>query len=87
MLRVLGFKFGIITLILDVLKGALPTYIALKYGNLFTDPINNGIIVGIFAIFGHTFSLVLKDERREGCVFDLWECFPYCRLWLFYTQR
>lgn len=58
--RVLGIKYGILTLVLDVLKGAIPTYLALKYGDLMSDSLNNGILVGIISILGHTFSIFLK---------------------------
>ena len=63
--RVLGAKLGILTLILDISKGAIP--VALSFfmkvdllenmtGISSLDP----IMVGIFAIIGHSFSLFMK---------------------------
>ena len=63
--RVLGAKLGIFTLILDILKGALPTYLGIVLGaNLLTritgiDKLDI-IVIGMAAILGHTFSLFLK---------------------------
>ncbi|VWL85437.1 glycerol-3-phosphate 1-O-acyltransferase PlsY [Oceanivirga miroungae] len=52
--RVLGYKIGLATLVLDVSKGFIPTYIASLY-----DP-NLAILVGLFAILGHVFPIYLK---------------------------
>ena len=63
--RVLGPKLGIFTLILDILKGALPTYLGIVLGaDLLTRMTGidklDVIVIGMAAILGHTFSLFLK---------------------------
>lgn len=67
--RVLGAKLGMLVLVLDVLKGIIPTYLALGIktlenmtGIIGIDP----IIVGIVAILGHTFSVFLKFKGGKG---------------------
>ena len=69
--RVLGAKLGIFTLILDILKGALPTYLGIVLGaNLVTritgiDKLDI-IVIGMAAILGHTFSLFLKFKGGKA---------------------
>ena len=69
--RVLGPKLGIFTLILDILKGALPTYLGIVLGaNLLTritgiDKLDI-IIISMAAILGHTFSLFLKFKGGKA---------------------
>ena len=69
--RVLGAKLGIFTLILDILKGALPTYLGIVLGaNLLTritgiDKLDI-IVIGMAAILGHTFSLFLKFKGGKA---------------------
>ena len=69
--RVLGPKLGIFTLILDILKGALPTYLGIVLGaNLLSrmtgiDKLDI-ITIGMAAILGHTFSLFLKFKGGKA---------------------
>ena len=69
--RVLGAKLGIFTLILDILKGALPTYLGIVLGaDLLTrmtgiDKLDI-IVIGMAAILGHTFSLFLKFKGGKA---------------------
>lgn len=69
--RVLGAKLGILTLILDISKGAIP--VALSFfmkadllenmtGISSLDP----IMVGIFAIIGHSFSLFMEFKGGKA---------------------
>ena len=69
--RVLGAKLGILTLMLDISKGAIP--VALSFfmkadllenmtGISSLDP----IMVGIFAIIGHSFSLFMKFKGGKA---------------------
>ena len=69
--RVLGPKLGIFTLILDILKGALPTYLGIVLGaNLLTRMTGidklDVIVIGMAAILGHTFSLFLKFKGGKA---------------------
>ena len=69
--RVLGPKLGIFTLILDILKGALPTYLGIVLGADLLTRITgidklDVIVIGMAAIFGHTFSLFLKFKGGKA---------------------
>ena len=69
--RVLGPKLGVFTLILDILKGALPTYLGIVLGaNLLTRAAGidklDIIVIGMAAILGHTFSLFLKFKGGKA---------------------
>lgn len=58
--RVLGYKYGFMTLVLDVLKGAIPTYIGYKMGA------NLGIYAAICAIIGHSYSIFLNFKGGKA---------------------
>lgn len=60
--RVLGAKLGILTLILDISKGAIPTLIA----TMLLDSSINVILVGICAILGHSFSIFMKFKGGKA---------------------
>lgn len=51
-IRVMGRKAGIIVGIIDLLKGAVPTYLAFLYGG---DLL--GIVAGSSAVIGHSYSI------------------------------
>ena len=66
--RVLGAKLGILTLILDISKGAIP--VALSFfmkadllGNMTGISNLDSIMIGIFAIIGHSFSVFMKGGK------------------------
>jgi glycerol-3-phosphate acyltransferase PlsY len=61
--RSLGFVLGAVTLLLDILKGYLPLYIS----NSFYPYHWQIVIIGISAIIGHTYSLILLIiDRLSG---------------------
>ena len=60
--RALGLFYSLLVFVLDVIKGAIPTYIAISY---FASPIIY-LIVGFIAIFGHSFSLFLGFRGGKG---------------------
>ncbi|MEO2069253.1 MAG: glycerol-3-phosphate 1-O-acyltransferase PlsY [Desulfurobacteriaceae bacterium] len=60
--RVLGKKWGAFVLLLDALKGALPTLITKALGY----PLEYQLMVGLFAILGHCFSPFLKFNGGKG---------------------
>ena len=62
--RVLGAKLGILTLILDISKGAIPVALSffMKADLLGSD----AIFVGIFAIIGHSFSVFMKFKGGKA---------------------
>ena len=59
--RLIGKKFGILTLILDFLKTFFPCLIMHKY---FGTEV--GVISGLFTIFGHIFPIWLKFRGGKG---------------------
>lgn len=64
--RLLGKKLGVITLILDCLKGFLPIFVASK---LLPEGPNRDIILllcGIFAVVGHMFPIYLGFKGGKG---------------------
>lgn len=69
--RVLGAKLGILTLILDISKGAIPVALSLfMKANLLENitGISNldFIMIGIFAIVGHSFSIFMKFKGGKA---------------------
>lgn len=60
--RVLGWKLGIITFLIDVIKGFLPTYISMKI----TQNPYITISCGISAIIGHVFTIFLNFKGGKG---------------------
>lgn len=60
--RTLGKKAGSIVLIIDILKGTLPTLLAVLYLKEHIHP----LIIGIFAILGHTFSVFINFKGGKA---------------------
>ena len=67
-IRIFGPVWGSIVFVLDVLKGFVPTYIALKL-NLSSDWFV--VLAGALAVFGHTFSPFLKFKGGKGVATSL----------------
>ena len=68
MLRTVGKKAAVITLVCDILKGIVSILIALLIG-YFVKDVNKPILVqiaGFFAIFGHTFPLFFEFRGGKG---------------------
>ncbi len=68
MLRSVGKKAAIITLICDILKGVVSILIALAIG-YFVKDIDKSILVqlaGFFAVFGHTFPIFFEFRGGKG---------------------
>ncbi len=59
--RTLGKKWGAVTLLVDVLKGALPAWLAWRYGSL-----NAGLTAGGLAVVGHCYSPWLRFQGGKG---------------------
>lgn len=68
MLRTFGFKLGALTLVLDVLKGAIPSLTGyLIFGADGSTIAYIGLFVGgFFAIFGHIFPIFYKFKGGKG---------------------
>lgn len=68
MLRSVGKKAAIITLICDILKGVVSILIALLIGNIVKD-VDKAILVqvgGFFAVLGHTFPIFFEFRGGKG---------------------
>ncbi|MDO8059302.1 glycerol-3-phosphate 1-O-acyltransferase PlsY ['Crotalaria aegyptiaca' phytoplasma] len=63
--RILGFKYGLLTFLLDFLKGFLPVFIFKNY-NLSLFPKEKTIILGVFAILGHMFSIFNRFQGGKA---------------------
>lgn len=69
--RVLGAKLGILTLILDISKGLVPTLIAILlkvdfFENLTKIENFDYVLVGICAILGHVFSIFMNFKGGKA---------------------
>ena len=69
--RVLGAKLGILTLILDISKGAIPVALSLFMKADLLENITgisnlDFIMIGIFAIVGHRFSIFMKFKGGKA---------------------
>lgn len=65
--KVLGAKLGIAVLIIDVLKGFIPLYIASKFNLKYNDL----VILGLVAILAHTFSCFISFKGGKGVATSL----------------
>ena len=73
MLRTVGKKAAVITLVCDILKGIVSILIALLIG-YFVKDVNKAILVqiaGFFAIFGHTFPIFFGFKGGKGVATSL----------------
>ena len=69
--RVLGVKLGILTLVLDISKGAIPVALSLFMKADLLENITgisnlDFIMIGIFAIVGHSFSIFMKFKGGKA---------------------
>ena len=67
--RVAGKKLGIITLLLDALKGALPVVAVTQWWPQASEPraiALHGAVVGLFALLGHCFTPWLRGKGGKG---------------------
>jgi glycerol-3-phosphate acyltransferase PlsY len=64
--RVLGVRWGVVVGLIDVLKGFLPTFLALLLFDRFT-----AYVVGLAAILGHVLSPFLRGRGGRGVATSL----------------
>jgi acyl phosphate:glycerol-3-phosphate acyltransferase len=64
--RVLGVRWGVVVGLLDVLKGFLPTFLALLLFGRFT-----AYVVGLAAVLGHVLSPFLRGRGGKGVATSL----------------
>ncbi len=59
--RVLGLRWGVVVAVLDILKGFVPTYMALRaFGEV------PAYVIGVAAVLGHVFSPFLRGRGGKG---------------------
>ncbi|MDZ4726504.1 MAG: glycerol-3-phosphate 1-O-acyltransferase PlsY [Leptospira sp.] len=63
--RVIGWKYGVIVLFLDALKGAIPVYFASFIDSPYTLTTTQ-ILLGTMAILGHTYTPFLSFKGGKG---------------------
>ena len=67
--RVVGWKWGAVVLLLDALKGLLPTWGCMRFAAdrmTETQQADLGVLVGISAILGHMYPVYLKLRGGKG---------------------
>lgn len=64
--RVLGIKFGLLTLVLDCLKGFLPMYLAFHFLPESDSKELFVALTGVLAMVGHMFPVYLKFRGGKG---------------------
>ena len=62
-LRNFGFKFGVLNLVLDILKGFIPSFLAYK---IFNDNLVYLYIAGISVMIGHIYPVMFKFKGGKG---------------------
>lgn len=70
--RVLGKKLGLLTLILDILKSLIPTYIAKVY---FGQDV--ALVCAFLAIFGHCYSIYIKFQGGKAVASSIGRTFNH----------
>ena len=73
MLRSIGVKAAVITLLCDILKGVVVILIAILIGNI-VDGLDDALLVqlaGIFVIIGHTFPIFFGFKGGKGIATSL----------------
>ncbi len=73
MLRSVGKKAAVITLICDILKGVVAILIAMALGKIFSD-VNGALLIqvaGVAVIIGHTFPIFFKFKGGKGVATSL----------------
>lgn len=73
MSRNFGLKIGLLTLVLDMLKGAIPTFLGfILYNNCFFEgttisvSVVSKVMCGFFAVIGHVFPVFMKFKGGKG---------------------
>ena len=64
--RVLGKKLGLTVFFLDLMKGVIPVYLAVKFAGTVEPILLVPVLTSIFTILGHNFPIWLKFKGGKG---------------------
>ncbi|MDY2776521.1 MULTISPECIES: glycerol-3-phosphate 1-O-acyltransferase PlsY [Streptococcus] len=78
--RVLGVKAGIVTFVIDMLKGTLAALLPLIFGVSGVSP----VLIGLFAIIGHTFPLFAQFKGGKAVATSAGVLLGYAPLFLLF---
>ncbi|WP_420543988.1 glycerol-3-phosphate 1-O-acyltransferase PlsY [Streptococcus equinus] len=78
--RVLGAKAGIITFIIDMLKGTLAALLPV----IFSTPEVSAVLIGLFAIIGHTFPIFANFKGGKAVATSAGVLLGFAPLFLLY---
>lgn len=88
MSRTFGLKVGVLVLLLDILKGVVPTLLGFLlyngyYFNQTTLPISliAKVLCGFFAVLGHVFPAFMKFKGGKGIATTI-GVFAVCNIWV-----
>ncbi len=88
MSRTFGLKIGVLVLVLDILKGVVPTLVGYLlyngyYFNQTTLPISliAKVLCGFFAVLGHVFPAFMKFKGGKGIATTI-GVFAVCNIWV-----
>jgi len=65
-LRILGWKIGLIVFLTDIAKGALPVLLLLSLGSQVTVSASLPLVIGIGTILGHNYTCFLRLKGGKG---------------------
>lgn len=78
--RILGKKAGIVTLLVDILKGTLAVLLPIYFGGSVVSP----LIIGFFAILGHTFPIFAQFKGGKAVATSAGVLLGFSPLFLLY---
>ena len=78
--RILGAKAGTITFIIDILKGTIATVLPQLLGVTVVSP----LLIGLFAIIGHTFPVFAKFKGGKAVATSAGVLLGFAPMFLFY---
>ncbi|VHF18865.1 putative glycerol-3-phosphate acyltransferase PlsY [Streptococcus pyogenes] len=78
--RILGIKAGLTTLAIDILKGTVATILPVLFGLTTVSP----IVIGFFAVLGHTFPIFAKFKGGKAVATSAGVLLGFAPLYLFF---
>lgn len=78
--RILGIKAGLTTLAIDILKGTVATILPVLFGLTTVSP----IVIGFFAVLGHTFPIFANFKGGKAVATSAGVLLGFAPLYLFF---